>query len=223
VRRDVGLGDPEVPQVLGGQVHPAALPVGRHVLDQPGHRHRRRQIVGVGVELGRAVAGDVEQEPADRLGGLAGVAAQLVERGVAAALEIGPETGQELGELGDRQRELVDGVGQRHEHRVLGVAAVRRVQLLLPAIELAGAPALVGLLIGEVIGDAGEREQREDVPAQLAAREHRRDRIVVVAGADQRLAVAVARALLERGRQRHGERGGAGEAQALDHGESFTM
>src|SRR5213078_639407 len=103
------------------------------------------------------------------------------------------------------------------------VAAVGGVQLLLPAVELAGAPALVGLLVGEVVGDPGEREQREDVPAQLAAREHRRDRIVVVAGADQRLAVAVARALLERGRQRHGERGGTSEPEALDHGLSFTM
>src|SRR5690242_21624289 len=100
---------------------------------------------------------------------------------------------------------------------MLGVAAVRAVELFLPAIELAGAPALVGLLVGEVVGDAREREQREDVLAQLAAREHRRDRIVVVAGAAQRLAVAVARALLERRRQRDGEGGGPDDTEAADH------
>ena len=126
------------------------------------------------MELGRAIAADVEQQAADRLGGLARVAAQLVERGVAAALEVGPEPGQQLGELGDRQRELVDGVGERDEHRVLGVAAIGGVELLLPAVELARAAALVGGLVGEVVGDAGEREQREDVLAQVRAREHRR-------------------------------------------------
>ena len=70
-------------------------------------------------------------------------------------------------------------------------AAVREVELLLPAIELAGAAPLVRGLVGEVVGDAGEREQGEDVLAQLRAREHRRDRVVVMPRADQRLAVAV--------------------------------
>ena len=106
-RGDVGLGDAEVAEILGGQVDAAALPVAR---GRPGSGARSRarvdEILGVGVELGRAVAADVEQQAADRLGGLARVAAQLVERRVAAALEVGPEPGQQLGELGDRQREL---------------------------------------------------------------------------------------------------------------------
>jgi hypothetical protein len=49
---------------------------------------------------------------------------------------------------------------------VIGVAAIRGVQLLFPAIELARAAAFVGALVGEIVGDAREREQREDVLAQ---------------------------------------------------------
>jgi hypothetical protein len=159
------------------------------------------------VELGCAVAPAVAQQPSDRLGSLTGVRQQLVERRVAAALEISPEPGQQLGELGDRQRELVDRVGERDEHRVVGMAAIRGVQLLLPAVELASAAALVRGLVGKVIGGARKREQREDVLAQLAAREHRADRIVVVTGTAQRLAVAIASLDVERGRQRDGEGG----------------
>ena len=83
-----------MPQILGGDVDAAALPVGRDVLDQARDRERGRQIFRVRVELGRAITADVEQQAADRLGGLARVAAELVERGVAAALEVGPEAGQ---------------------------------------------------------------------------------------------------------------------------------
>jgi hypothetical protein len=159
------------------------------------------------VELGGAIAADVEQQPSDGLGGLASVGAELVERGVAPALEIGPESGQQLRELGDRQRELVDRIGERDEHRMVGLPPIGRVELLFPAIELAGAAPLVLRLVGVVIGHAREREQREDVLAQVRAREHRRDRVVVVARADQPLAVRVAGIELERGRQRDGERG----------------
>ncbi len=106
---------------------------------------------------------------------------------------------------------------------MLGVAAIREVKLLFPAIELAGATTFVRELVGEIVGGAREREQREDVLAQLRAREHRGHRIVMVARADQRLAVAVASFELERWRQRDGERGGASNSEALDHGVSFTM
>ncbi len=90
-RIDVGLGDAEVAEILGGQVDAAALPVGRHVLHEARERERGREILGERVELGRAVAADVEQQAGERLGGLPRVAAELVERGVAAALEIRPE------------------------------------------------------------------------------------------------------------------------------------
>jgi len=93
-RGDVALGDAEVAEVLGGQVDAAALPVGGDVLDQARDRDRGCEVLGVRVELGRAIPADVEQQAADRLGGLARVAAQLVERRVALALEIGPEAGQ---------------------------------------------------------------------------------------------------------------------------------
>ena len=209
-RRDVGLGDAEVAEVLGRQVDAAARPVGGHVLDQARDRDRARQIVGERVELGRAIAADVEQQAADRLGGLAGVRAELVERRVAAALEVGAKAGQQLGELGDRQREPIGGIGERDEHGMLGAAAIRVVQLLFPAIELARAAALVRALVGEVVGDAREREQREDVLAQRGAREHRADRIVVVARAARALRSSGsrrrARASAAAGRRGQGER-----------------
>src|SRR5262249_8691705 len=110
----------------------------------------------------------------------------------------------------------------RDEHRMIRGAAVREVELLLPPIELARAAALVRGLVREVVGDAREREQREDVLAQVRPREHRRHRIVVVPRADQRLAVAVTGTELQRRRQGHRERGGPEDAEAVDHGLSFT-
>ena len=121
------------------------------------------------------------------------------------ALEIGAKAREQLGELGDRQREPIGGIGERDEDGVLGATAIRVVQLLFPAIELACAPAFERALVGEVIGDAREREQREDVLAELRARKHRADRVVVMARAHERFAVPVASKGLERGRQRNGE------------------
>jgi hypothetical protein len=216
---DVGLGHAEVPEVLERDVDPAARQIGRHVLDQARERQAGGQVRGERVQLGRAVAADVQQQVADRLGGLAGVRAQVVPGRVAQRLEVGPEAGHQLDELGDRQRQRLDRRRQRDEHRVLGrLAEVGLVQQLLPAIELARAPALVGGLVGEVVGHPREREDREDVLAQVGAREDRRHREVVVVGAAQRLAVAVAGADLERGRQRDGLGGGAAVADAVDHG-----
>src|SRR5207244_7133357 len=65
---------------------------------------------------------------------LAGIAAQLVECCVTKPLEIGPESGQQLGKLGDRQREFIDRVCECDEYRVIGVATIRCVELFLPAI-----------------------------------------------------------------------------------------
>ena len=174
------------------------------------------------MQLGRAVAADVEQEAADRLGGLARVAAQLVERGVAAALEIGPEPGQQLGELGDRQREPVDGVGERDEHRVLGACRGRRrgAAASQRSSSRERRPSY-SVLVGEVVGDAREREQREDVLAQRRAREHRR-RPGSCGGARGRAPRSTGSRRRARASAAAGRRGrGASDSEAMDHGDSF--
>ena len=130
---------------------------------------------------------------ADRVGCLCGVATKVGVGGVATNFEIGTETREQFGELGDRQREFLYGIGQGDEHRMLGhFPEVGRVQLRFPIVEFARATAFEGGLIGEVIRDSSKRKDGPDVPAQIAAREERRDRIVVMTRPAQCFAIAVA-------------------------------
>ena len=67
----------------------------------------------------------------------------------------------------------------------------QRPQLLLPAVQRLDAAPLVLGLVGEVVGAARERVQRDQVRAQLGRHEARRDRVALGVRARELLAVGV--------------------------------
>src|SRR5262249_50705991 len=147
-----------------------------------------------------------EHEAAHRVRGAAAVVEELVPRLVAALHRVLAKSGKQVEEqlLGDlhASRRLAEG----HEDRVFRLAAVPRVQPLLPLVELLLPHALVDRLVREVVGCAREGVEGVDVPALVPGHEEA-DREVLVMAADAGLA--------ERERLVHGDgRGHARTCQA---------
>ena len=95
-RLDLRLGDAEEVQVLGGDVDVVAGGVDGHVLPEVRELQRRRDLVGEAYQLGLAIAEQGQQQAAHRVGRARRVAAQRLEGGVAAHVQVHAERRQHV-------------------------------------------------------------------------------------------------------------------------------
>ena len=191
-RLDVGLGDAEEVQVLGGDVDAIAGGVAGDVLPEVRELQRRRHLVGVAHQLGIAVAEQRQQQAPDGLGRARRVAAQRRESSRSASRP---------GPCGTRSACPRAAGSARSRFSIVSASATntgwsaspwqQRRERLLPAVQRLDAAPLVLGLVGEVVGAARERVQRDQVRAHLGRHEARRDRVALGVGARELLAVGV--------------------------------
>ena len=119
------LGPPPAAD-FGGQVDPAAAVVDAEVLPEVGQLQRRAQAVGRLLDVAAAMAGDAEDEAADRVRRAAAVVEDPGPLGVAPRLDVLPERAQQIVEQLDVELAQAPGLGDGGEDAVGRIAARRR-------------------------------------------------------------------------------------------------
>ena len=178
--REVEARDTVPPLQLLRHVHAASRVVDRGVLPVVRELEPGADRVGERRQRGVLLLEDVEHEPPHGIGRAAAIVDQLLPGGIAALDGVLLERGEEVEQQLFRDLELANGLGERHEDRPFGLAAVGGLEQRLPLLELLLAHALVDRLVGEVVRGARERVDRVHVGPPGARHEEPHGKVLVV-------------------------------------------
>jgi len=134
---------------------------------------------------------------------LPAIALEIIERRERAKRRIVAERLQEIAERLDRQPGFADRLTEGDEHGMRRHAAQAVVEALLPAVE---ARELLGsrqVAVGDVVGEAGVRVDRREMPPLRARQEKRADEEILGMRARQACAVAECEIAIDGRRQRY--------------------
>src|SRR5215471_13928072 len=94
--------------------------------------------------LGVAIAEKIEHQPPDRIGRVARVPEQIVDRVEALKMDVGTKGAKQIGEWLARDSVAAHSVGERDEDRMPRRACVGKVELQFPLIQLREAVFFIG-------------------------------------------------------------------------------
>ena len=177
---EIALRAPETVELVARQVHTAAAVVLADVLEVLDHLERGAHVVGPRDVDGRIGVEHPQHEAAHGIRGQRAVLAELGPRLVAVDDLVATVRLDEPAERLGRHRAGVDRRREPAENRVAGVAPEGTSELRLEPVEL-GQPVAHGL-VADVVGEAGEAVDREQVPPDPLRDEPRRDREVLIRG-----------------------------------------
>ncbi len=177
---------PKRSKIAARKIDAALGEIDGNVLPEIGELESAARQIGQALALGVAIAEEVEHHAADRIGGTAGVAEEVVDGIEAGEINVGAKGAEQIGEGLARDIEAPRGIGQSDEDRMARGAGVGGVELVLPIVEPREAFGGSGrVFVGEVIGDAGVSVNRVHVRAHRARHQPRGDGKVFVMGAGE--------------------------------------
>ncbi len=134
--------------------------------------HKTRKMLALGV----AVAEKIEHQPPHRIGRVARVAEQIVERVEALKIDVATKGAEQIDEWLARDLVAAHSVGERDEDRMARRARIGEIELQFPLIQFRDAV----FFVGKIVGHPRIGIDRVHVPAHLARHQPRRNREVFV-------------------------------------------
>ena len=177
---DLGFGDAEAPQIVLRKINAPLAPVDGDVLPEIGELQAGADRIGLRARRVVIDPVEVKQQTSDRVRRTRAIVADLGEIGVARLDDILPERGQQRAQRSERQRVRADravasdakggstGCLATFDGVEHGAVAVERREALASGVRVA--------LVGDVVGAARERVDRDDRTAQLRRSEPRCNR-----------------------------------------------